>query len=73
MYLVLFLVNRFLITIYVEDLSLKKRHAEAARVLMDYSKDLREAVIALVQGNSFSEARRIVCLSSSAMFCPCDL
>ena len=47
----------------VEDLSSKKRHSEAARVLLDYCKDLREAVIALVQGNGFSEARRIVCLS----------
>lgn len=44
----------------VEDLSSKKRHAEAARVLLDYSKDLRQAVIALAEGNEFSEARRIV-------------
>jgi elongator complex protein 1 len=54
--------------VLVEDLSSKKRHAEAARVLLDYSKDLREAVIALIQGNEFSEARRIVCLSPSAIF-----
>jgi len=47
-----------------EDLSSKKRHAEAARVLLDYSKDSREAVIALVQGNGFSEARRIISLNS---------
>ena len=53
--------------VLVEDLSAKKRHSEAARVLLDYSKDLREAVIALVQGNNFSEARRIVCLSSRAV------
>jgi elongator complex protein 1 len=52
----------------IEDLSSKKRHAEAARVLLDYCKDLREAVIALVEGNGFSEARRIVCLSQSANF-----
>jgi elongator complex protein 1 len=43
-----------------EDLSSKKRHTEAGRVLLDYSKDVREAVIAFVQGNAFSEARRIV-------------
>lgn len=30
-------------------------------MLLDYCKDIREAVIALVQGNAFSEARRIVC------------
>jgi elongator complex protein 1 len=47
-----------------EDLSSKKRHAEAARVLLDYCKDIREAVIALVQGNGFSEARRIISLNS---------
>jgi elongator complex protein 1 len=52
--------------VLVEDLSSKKRHAEAARVLLDYCKDSREAVIALVQGNGFSEARRIVCLCPSA-------
>lgn len=44
----------------LEDLVSKKRHSEAARVLLDYSKDVREAVIALVEGNHFSEARRIV-------------
>ncbi|RDB24885.1 Elongator complex protein 1 [Hypsizygus marmoreus] len=43
-----------------EDLASKKRHSEAARVLLDYAKDVREAIIALVQGNYFSEARRIV-------------
>jgi len=43
-----------------EDLSSKKRYSEAARVLLDYPKDVRQAVIALVQGNKFSEARRIV-------------
>ncbi|KAK7057777.1 polymerase II transcription elongation factor [Favolaschia claudopus] len=48
-----------------EDLASKKRHTEAARVLLDYAKDVREAVIALVQGNSFSEARRIVTLTDS--------
>ena len=45
----------------IEDLSAKKRYQDAARVLLDYAKDVREAVIALVQGNFFSEARRVVC------------
>ncbi|GJE98183.1 IkappaB kinase complex IKAP component [Phanerochaete sordida] len=49
-----------------EDLSSKKRYQEAARVLLDYAKDVREAVIALVQGNQFSEARRVVTLSSKS-------
>jgi elongator complex protein 1 len=44
----------------VEDLVSKKRHPEAARVLLDYAKDVREAVAALVAGNGFSEARRLV-------------
>lgn len=48
-----------------EDLVAKKRHSEAARVLLDYSKDIREAVIALVQGNHFSEARRVTTLTSN--------
>ncbi|KII95516.1 hypothetical protein PLICRDRAFT_96071 [Plicaturopsis crispa FD-325 SS-3] len=48
-----------------EDLSSKKRHADAARVLLDYAKDVREAVIALVQGNHFSEARRITALHAA--------
>ncbi|KAL0955653.1 hypothetical protein HGRIS_001880 [Hohenbuehelia grisea] len=42
-----------------EDLSSKKRYADAGRVLLDYCKDVREAVIAFVQGNHFAEARRI--------------
>ncbi len=44
----------------VEDLTSKKRYSDASRVLLDYSKDVREAIIALVQGSEFSEARRIV-------------
>lgn len=44
----------------IEDLTSKKRYAEAGHVLVDYAEDVREAVIALVQGNQFSEARRIV-------------
>ncbi|KAF5365923.1 hypothetical protein D9758_006686 [Tetrapyrgos nigripes] len=42
-----------------EELTSKKRHSEAARVLLDYVRDVRTAVITLVQGNEFSEARRI--------------
>ena len=45
----------------VEDLSSKKRFADAARVLLDYAGDVRHAVIAFVEGNLFSEARRVVC------------
>lgn len=45
----------------LEDLSSKKRYQDAARVLLDYAGDVREGIIALVQGNSFSEARRVVC------------
>ncbi|KAJ7099343.1 pol II transcription elongation factor [Mycena belliarum] len=48
-----------------EDLVSKKRYVDAARVLLDYVKDTREAVIALVQGNYFSEARRIATLTDS--------
>ncbi|TFK50763.1 pol II transcription elongation factor [Heliocybe sulcata] len=45
-----------------EGLTSKKRFAEAATVLLDYVKDVRQAVIALVEGNLFSEARRIIAL-----------
>lgn len=44
----------------LEDLMSKKRYQEAARVFLDYVKDSRAAVISLVQGNAFSEARRVV-------------
>lgn len=43
-----------------EDLVAKKRYSEAARVLLDYVDDIRTAIITLVQGNEFSEARRVV-------------
>ncbi|KAJ3564648.1 hypothetical protein NP233_g8162 [Leucocoprinus birnbaumii] len=46
-----------------EDLVSKKRHSEAARVLLDYAKNIREAVIALVGGNAFAEARRVIALN----------
>ncbi|KAF8260574.1 IKI3 family-domain-containing protein [Lactarius quietus] len=45
-----------------EDLISKKRYAEASLVLLSYTEDVREAIIALVQGNQFSEARRIIAL-----------
>lgn len=50
----------FLNFVIVEDLSSKKRYAEAARVFLDYAGDIRQAVIAFVEGNLFAEARRIV-------------
>ncbi|KAF9075492.1 IkappaB kinase complex IKAP component [Rhodocollybia butyracea] len=43
-----------------EDLTSKKRYAEAARIILDYTSDVRTAVITLVQGHEFSEALRIV-------------
>ena len=43
-----------------EDLGSKKRYTEAGQVLLDYAEDVREAVVILVEGNQFSEARRIV-------------
>ncbi|KAH8980756.1 IkappaB kinase complex IKAP component [Lactarius hatsudake] len=45
-----------------EDLTSKKRYTEASQILLCYAEDVREAVIALVQGNQFSEARRIIAL-----------
>ncbi|KAG8220454.1 IKI3 family-domain-containing protein [Butyriboletus roseoflavus] len=48
-----------------EELLSKKRYLEAARVFIDYAGDTRQAVIALVQGNELSEARRIVSLHST--------
>ncbi|OCH92072.1 IkappaB kinase complex IKAP component [Obba rivulosa] len=47
-----------------DELSSKKRYSDAARVFLDYVKDVRRAVIALVQGNLFSEARRVIALHS---------
>lgn len=49
--------------LFSEELLSKKRYLEAARVFIDYAGDTRQAVIALVQGNEFSEARRIVSMS----------
>ncbi|KZT05444.1 IkappaB kinase complex IKAP component [Laetiporus sulphureus 93-53] len=47
-----------------EDLSSKKRYSDAARVLLDYAHDTKEAIKALVEGSYFSDARRILVLSS---------
>ena len=46
--------------IFADDLSSKKRYADAATVLLDYAGDIRQAVIAYVEGNFFADARRIV-------------
>ncbi|TBU27865.1 IkappaB kinase complex IKAP component [Dichomitus squalens] len=45
-----------------DDLISKKRTSEAALVLLDYAKDVREATIALIEGSHFSEARRVIVL-----------
>jgi elongator complex protein 1 len=44
----------------IEDLSAKKRHSEAGRVLVEYCSDVKQAVIAFVEGSAFSEAKRVV-------------
>lgn len=51
--------------LFAEELLSKKRYLEAARVFIDYAGDIRQAVIALVQGNELSEARRIVSIAKS--------
>ncbi|EIN06431.1 IkappaB kinase complex IKAP component [Punctularia strigosozonata HHB-11173 SS5] len=45
-----------------DDLLTKKQYVDAARVLLDYAGDTRQAVIALVNGNHISEARRVITL-----------
>ncbi|PCH36634.1 IkappaB kinase complex IKAP component [Wolfiporia cocos MD-104 SS10] len=47
-----------------EDLASRKRYLDAARVLLDYAEDVKEAVTALVEGRHFAEARRIIALKS---------
>lgn len=58
-----------------DDLSSKKRYAEAATVLLDYAGDVRQAVIAYVEGNLFADARRIVSslhpLGGASPMAPC--
>lgn len=46
--------------VLIDGLNSKKRYAEAATVLLDYAGDVRQAVIAYVEGNLFADARRIV-------------
>ncbi|KAF8340348.1 IKI3 family-domain-containing protein [Cantharellus anzutake] len=46
----------------IDDLLSRKRHCEAARAMLDYSKDIEGAVLALVQGNEVSEAYRVAYL-----------
>ncbi|KAF8627641.1 hypothetical protein AX15_004335 [Amanita polypyramis BW_CC] len=43
-----------------DELSSKRRHLEAGQVLLEYAKDVRHAIIAFLEGNGFSEARRII-------------
>lgn len=45
-----------------DELFSKKRFSESARVLLDYAKDVRQAIHSLAQGNEFAEARRIITL-----------
>ncbi|KAG8883867.1 hypothetical protein FRB97_005705 [Tulasnella sp. 331] len=47
-----------------EDLASRKRYFEAGRVLLEYAKDVPEAVTAFVQGNELAEAER-VCVQQS--------
>ena len=49
----------------LEDLASKKRYSEAAQVLLDYAKDIRNCVDTLAQGHHFAEAHRIVRLRRS--------
>ncbi|KAG0700203.1 pol II transcription elongation factor [Suillus ampliporus] len=61
-----------------DELFSKKRFSESARVLLDYAKDVRQAVNSLVQGNEFAEARRIVTLHAKPelvdqLLLPCAL
>lgn len=56
----LFLSTLALTCVVTDDLVSKKRYAEAATVLLDYAGDVRQAVIAYVEGNFFADARRIV-------------
>lgn len=45
----------------------KGRHAEAGRVLVEYGRDVKEAVVVLSEGSEFSEAIRIVSVRLSYM------
>ncbi|THH05467.1 hypothetical protein EW145_g4776 [Phellinidium pouzarii] len=45
-----------------DELSAKKRFEEAARIYLDYAKNVRQCIGTFVQGNMFSEARRLISL-----------
>ncbi|GAA5956343.1 hypothetical protein JCM21900_006151 [Sporobolomyces salmonicolor] len=47
-----------------ESLASKRRYAEAARVLLEYGRDVEAAVAALCEGNLYSEAVRLTALYS---------
>lgn len=63
-----FFVEHFPLSIIPDELGSKQRHAEAARVLLDYTGDVDEAISSLVSGDAWSEARRIVSAWSSSSF-----
>lgn len=57
------LIDRTKVNIFlpvIDELMAKKRFDEAALVFREHGKDLRQSIGALVQGNLFSEARRLV-------------
>jgi elongator complex protein 1 len=61
-----------------DELFSKKRFGESARVLLDYAKDVRQAIHSLAQGNEFAEARRIITLHAKPelideLLLPCAL
>lgn len=61
-----------------DELFSKKRFCESARVLLDYAKDVRQAIHSLAQGNEFAEARRIITLHAKPelidqLLLPCTL
>jgi elongator complex protein 1 len=61
-----------------DELFSKKRFGECARVLLDYAKDVRQAIHSLAQGNEFAEARRIITLHAKPelideLLLPCAL
>ncbi|KAG1835906.1 pol II transcription elongation factor [Suillus subalutaceus] len=61
-----------------DELLSKKRFSESARVLLDYAKDIRQAIHSLAQGNEFAEARRIITLHAKPelvdqLLLPCAL
>ncbi|KAG8966010.1 hypothetical protein FRC05_002930 [Tulasnella sp. 425] len=47
-----------------EDLASRKRYSEAGRVLLDYAKNVEEAITAFAQGGDFPEADRQCALNS---------